>query len=530
MHNALTQIRNFATSLSMKQRLTISLSAMTVMASIGGLVWFASRPDYKVAVTGLKASSMQTVTGRLAAKNIQYRLSVDGASIEVPSEQIDAARLEIAGNNLANEARLGFEIFDKPNWAASEFSERVNYQRAIEGELERTISTIEGVESARVHLVLPTESLFAERGRKAKASVLVHMNMPSPPQPMLDSVTRLVASAVDGLDPDGITIMDGETGRSFNARSKSDWENASPLDQQLGERLVATLEPIFGVGHIRAAVRVESETSTVEENQESFDPNSSVALTTQRSEERSGGVLSGGVPGTSSNLPNAQGGQQEATAEESSQMSKSESNTFAVNRLARHTQFPAGRLRRISAALLIDDAREVETKETGKQRSRKRTADELKQIEELARATLGLDSARGDVLSVQNIGFASEPTEPAPVMTAPQKVRKVVRDWSLGIRYLAIFFIFALVYLLMFRPFKKQLAAAIQVSTDAIARSRKSQSVVDFSEGVPVIGGAKSPELKRAAALKKELAERIKTEPASATRLLQNWIGEDAVR
>jgi flagellar M-ring protein FliF len=153
----------------------------------------------------------------------------------------------------------------------------------------------------------------------------------------------------------------------------------------------------------------------------------------------------------------------------------------------------------------------------------------LKQIEELARATLGFDSARGDVLSVQNIGFASDPTEPDPVMTAPQRMRKVVRDWSVGIRYVAIFLIFALIYVLMFRPLKKQLSAAIQASTDAIARSRKAQSVIDVSEGVPELSGAKSPELRRAAALKKDLAEKIKTEPASATRLLQNWIGEDAV-
>lgn len=530
MQNALTQIRNFAVGLSMRQRLTLGLSAMAVVASIGGLVWFASTPDYKVVVTGLKPSSMQTVTARLSVKNIQYRLSADGASIEVPSEHIDAARLEIAGNNLPKEARLGFEIFDKPNWAASEFSERVNYQRAIEGELERTISTIEGVESARVHLVLPTESLFAERERRAKASVLLRMNMPSPPKPMLESVTRLVAAAVDGLEPSAITIMDGDNGRAFASRSESDWENASPLDQQLSDRLVAYLEPIVGIGHVRAAVRVETEASMIEENQESFDPSSSVALTTQRSEERSGGALPGGVPGTSSNLPNAQGGQREATAEESSQISKSESNTFAVNRLVRHTTLPAGRLRKISAALLIDHAREADTKDAGKKRSRKRTADELKQIEELARATLGLDSARGDVLSIQNIEFTSEPNEPpSSVMTAPQRVRKVVRDWSIAIRYLAIFLIFTLVYVLMFRPFRKQLVAAIQVSTDAHARSRKAQSVLDVSEGVPEISAAKSPELKRAAALKKELAERIKTEPASATRLLQNWIGEDAV-
>jgi len=529
MQNALTQIRNFAVGLSMRQRLTIGLSAMVVVASIAGLVWFASTPDYKVAVTGLKPSSMQTVTARLSVKNIQYRLSADGASIEVPSEQIDAARLEIAGNNLPKEARLGFEIFDKPNWAASEFSERVNYQRAIEGELERTISTIEGVESARVHLVLPTESLFAERERKAKASVLLRMNMPSPPKPMLESVTRLVAAAVDGLQPSAISFMDGDNGRAFASNSESDWENASPLDHQLSERLVAYLEPIVGVGHVRAAVRVETEASAIEENQESFDPSSSVALTTQRSEERSGGVLPGGIPGTSSNLPNAQGGQREATAEESSQVSKSESNTFAVNRLVRHTTLPAGRLRKISAALLIDHAREADEKDAGKQRARKRTADELKQIEELARATLGLDSARGDILSIQNIEFTSEPAEPPSVMTAPQKVRKVVRDWSIGIRYLAIFLIFTLVYVLMFRPFRKQLAAAIQMSMDAHARSRKAQSVLDVSEGVPEISASKSPELKRAAALKKELAERIKTEPASATRLLQNWIGEDAV-
>lgn len=528
MQNAIAQIRSFLAGLTNRQKLTIGFSGVVMLAAIGGLVWFASKPEYTVLVSGLQGTSAQSVSGRLSAKNIHYRLSADGGSLEVPSDQLDAARVEIASSGMPKEARLGFEIFDKPNWAASEFSEKVNYQRAIEGELERTISTIEDVESARVHLVLPTESLFSERDRRAKASVLLRMRAPSPSKQMLESVTRLVASAVDGLEPAAVSIMDAESGRSFTARSETDWSHASPLDQELTERLLATLEPIVGMGHVKVSVRVETEVSTVDENQESFDPNSSVAVTTQRSEERTGGTLASGVPGTSSNLPNAQGGQEPPTSEDSSQMSKTESNTYAVNRLVRHTQLPPGRVRRVSAAVLVDDALAPDSGKTNAQQQKKRSAEELKQIEELARATLGMDAARGDVLTVQNIAFTSMPTETIVPMNAPQKVRKIVNEWSIGIRYLVIFVIFVLIYIFMFRPFRRQLSTAIQMSAEAMSRSRKSQAVVELGDAALELDAAKSPEIKRAAVLKKELGERIKAEPASATRLLQNWIGEDA--
>src|SRR6202000_2552049 len=130
------------------------------------------KPKYVVLYSGLKPSDAQTMGSRLAAKNISYQLSPDGSSLMVPQDQLDSARLETASQGLPRNARLGFEIFDTPNWAGSDFSEKVNYQRALEAELERTLATLSEVEAVRVHLVIPADSLYSERDRNAKASVM----------------------------------------------------------------------------------------------------------------------------------------------------------------------------------------------------------------------------------------------------------------------------------------------------------------------------------------------------------------------
>ncbi len=151
------------------------------------------------------------LAAKLAVRKIPYEISTDGGSISVPAEQLDTARLQIAAEGKPRSGRMGFELFDKQNWAGSDFSEKVNYQRALEGELERTIQTMDGVESVRVHLALPPDSIFSGSEREAKASVILSMRGSRITRQTENAVARLVAGAVDRLAPEDVAVIDADS-------------------------------------------------------------------------------------------------------------------------------------------------------------------------------------------------------------------------------------------------------------------------------------------------------------------------------
>jgi flagellar M-ring protein FliF len=279
---------------------------------------------------------------------------------------------------------------------------------------------------------------------------------------------------------------------------------------------------------VRASVNVEYDPSSTEESRETYDPESAVAVATQKSEESVGGGLAGGVPGTSSNVPGGAGGAKPAVeGGDGTQLSKSESNTFAVNKVVRRTVEPAGRIRRISAALLVDDAIDVK-QENGKRSEshRKRTPDELKQIEDLAKAAIGVDLNRGDTLTVQNLSFEQAPVDAPPKPSVTDRVRVTLNDWSSIVRYAALLLLFILVYGLLLRPLKKQVLTTLRELPARIA-GQKSQ-MAQGAELASGLDGTLSPEQLRATALKKQLVEKVKTEPAATGKLIQAWLQEGA--
>src|SRR5579863_5608047 len=383
------QATDFLTGLSVKQRGLLAGAAVLTVAVLALFAHMLSTPDYKPLVTGMETADAQALVTQLAAKNIQYEISTDGKTVSVPSDKVDSTRMELATDGMPRSGRLGFELFDKLNWGQTEFDEKVNYQRALEGELERSIQTLKDVDSVRVHLVLPTSSVFLDRERKAKASVVLKPRGSHLSDETQMAIARLVAGAVDNLSPEDVTVVDAETNRPLGIPRRDSFSADGGMEQELSAQLVQTLEPVVGPQHARARVNVEYDPSTTEENAETYDPKSAVAVSEQKSEEQVGGILDGGIPGTSSNVPGggtddskpAAAGTAKAAGDnrtktvvdggDGTQLSKSESNTYAVNKVVRHTLQPAGRIRRITAALLVDDALEVK-QENGKRSETRR--------------------------------------------------------------------------------------------------------------------------------------------------------------
>ena len=528
---AVQQSGQLLRGLTLGQRALLLGGAALVGITLWVFVGLMGKPKFVTLYSGLKPADAQAMGSRLAAKNIPYELSPDGSSLLVPAEQLDASRLETAAQGLPRSARMGFEIFDTPNWAGSDFTEKVNYQRALEGELERTLQTLSEVESVRVHLVLPRESLFSEEERSAKAAVIIKTRGGGLSEQAQAAIPQLVASAVDGLHPENVTVVDADSNTPLVRRRGPNGAGAAyDLDEELGKTLVRTLEPVVGADHVRASVHVEYDLSTSENTEEIYDPKTTATLTQQKSEENAGGGGPAGIPGTASNLPGS-AAPKVAEAARETESSRSESETFAVSKSIRHTTQPPGRIRRLAAAVLVDDATETTEKNGAKTTARrKRTPEEMKEIEQLAGAAIGLDSQRGDMLAVQNLSFQELPAEPLPPPSKLERTRKLVLEWSGLLRYSGVLALFLIVYFLMLRPVKKQIVTALRELPARAARGSKelAQAAASASGSIEIELPPGTDQARRATALKRQLTEKVKTEPAAASRLVQSWIREDS--
>jgi flagellar M-ring protein FliF len=549
--DVLERLRQFFKGLSFYQRVWIAAGLALVAGTLWLFVTLLGQPKYVTLYSGLRPEEAQALGGRLAAKNIPHQISPDGGSLLVPEDKLDASRLETAAAGLPRSARLGFELFDTPNWAGSDFTEKVNYQRALEGELERTLATLSEVEGVRVHLVMPQESLFTEQEHEAKAAVILKTRSGRLSEQAQQAIPQLVASAVDRLRPENVTVIDADSNTPL-LHGRDSGRTYAP-DEELAKTLVHTLEPVVGADHVRASVHVEYDQGTSEETQESYDPKTPTPLTQEHSEESSVGEAPAGVPGTASNVPassaapgtpaagtstpaasgSAAPGTQAAliaaSAEHSS--SKSDSTTYAISKSIHRSVEPAGRIRRIAAAVLVDDAVEW-TEQAGKRAStrRKRTPDEMKEIEQLARAAIGVDSQRGDVLAVENLSFQEMPLEAPAPPTKSEHWRLLIEPWSWILRYVALGALFLVVYALILRPVKKQAIAAFRELPGKIGKRNAAPALPAPGQVESMAEGTPPSEGQRTNQLKKMLTDKVKAEPAAASRLVESWVREEPVK
>jgi len=525
------QIQEFLRGLSLKQKAMMVGGAALVGLTLWFFVGLFDKAKYVPLYSGLRPQDAQAMGSRLAAKNIPYELSPDSSTLIVPSEKLDTARIETASQGLPRNARLGFELFDTPNWAGSDFSEKVNYQRALEGELERTLQTLSDVDAVRVHLVMPRESLFSEQEHEAKAAVIVKTRGGSLPREAQQAIPQLVASAVDGLKPENVTVVDADTAAPLVARHGPNGRSSYESDEELAAAAVRAIEPVVGPEHVRASVHVDYDLSTSEDTSEVYDPKTTATLTQQHSEEQAGGGAPAGVPGTASNVPGSGAPNAAIVPALDSQSSKSESTTFAVSKNVRHVMQPAGRVRRITAAVLVDDAIDLKN-ENGKTTStrRKRTQEEMTAIEKLARAAIGVDDQRGDLLAIENLSFQTLPVETPSGPDKWDRLRRILQQYGSVLRYVGITLLFLIVYAFILRPVKKQALDALRQIPAQLARQSQAavQAAGSAESGLELPEG--SPEAKRAVLLKKQVADKIKAEPAAATRLVQSWIRDQKTK
>lgn len=488
-----------------------------VVAIFAALLWYATRTDWRTLYAGLDPDDARQIAQELTTAGIPFDVAADGSGLRVPAESLDKARLATTAKGGPKSGRMGFELFDKPNWMGSEFDEKVNFQRALEGELEHTIGTLASVQSARVHLVLPHDSLFTTEQRDAKASVVLRLKHRTLSGDEADGIANLVASAVDGLRPENVVLVDAEGG-GLLGRPNGDAALATH-EQALAAKLVETLEPVAGAGNVRASVNVDYDRVSADETDETYDPAQAVTLTMQRSEQTSGHPIASGIPGTASNAPNAKPPLYPPQTD-TGQDAKQESDTYGVSKKVRHTVEAAGRVRRLTAAVLINNRRVVRGKQVSWEA---RSPDEMKRLTDLAESAIGFDGTRGDQVSVEEMAFDDDAGAPAPalgerLLSAANQSLSVIRYATILLALLAFFFLVA-------RPALRSLAAGSTPRLRASAADVPAQlaAAPAARELSPEDVAAEQQKL-RAQSLFEQVAEHVKREPAQSTRLLESWI------
>jgi flagellar M-ring protein FliF len=463
--NYINQLLEMWSRLQWPQRLTIIFFGLLGVALIGSVVYFMSRVEYQVFYRDLSYEDAQAIASKLEEQKKDY--IVDGTSILVaaPREEIDKLRLEIAGSGLAQSGRIGYEIFDKSQFGLTDFTEQVNLQRALEGELSRTISSLSEIVNTRVHIVLPKDSVFEDKKEKAKASVVVTLKW-------------VVAGAVPGLHTSNVSIVDDELRLLSQSVESGDAARAEmeagireQLEREMSGKVVSILEPLVGKGKVHANASIDLDFNTTEQTEETFNPNPQVILSQQRTEERSGGGTSvSGVPGTTSNLGEAPAG---ATAVPE-RIRQSEVTNYEVNKVVRHTIQPKGTIQRLSVAVILDHETVYTKSKDGKvvSKSKPRSQKDLDAYRDLVLAAVGFNEARGDRVTIENVPFYTEnkPEEEAPATPWYYKWQSYLLP---GMKYGAFLVLFLLVYLVLFRPIRQRVFHAISLASLGPGESRE---------------------------------------------------------
>lgn len=545
----LQKLKDLWAGLSSTQR--VSLGAVLALSALllGSVILGVWEPPYRPLYGELAPQTASRIVEELQRQQIPYKLQGD-SRVLVPDDRVYEVRLMLAGKNLPSEGGAGFELFDKQDFGVTAFTQQVNYQRALEQELARTISQMEPVRAARVHLVLPKRQLFKEDQKRPSASVILQLSDGKSLNPgQIASVQYLVSAAVEGMSARDIAIVDqrgqvlakpsdedGEDGlAATNLQQAQNAELARRMESELTERVQMLLSPLVGADKVRAQVRVELEPVRVVETAEIFDPDKTAVRREQRNEENQANSQqdAAGVVGATATLRGAQG----AANQTGAQLSRtSEVIDYEVNKTIRQTQQVSPKIKRVSVAVLIDQSA-TKNIDAATQAS----------LSSLVGGAVGLDNTRGDALSLVFQPFKPIDAEAEAAAAAASPLKDPI-FLSRAIRYGALILIALFVFIFLVRPALKvlkgekpaeqtQLATVGEKATAAQAGTKLAAS----EDGAPEIVGRTVAELeqqigqeqdqaledltkKRQRELREQLRLLGQQDPERTAQVLRQWI------
>jgi len=536
-------------------RAPLIFAVALLVAIVAGLFLWSRAPDYKVLYSNLSDRDGGAIITALQQANIPYKFSEAGGAILVPSEQVHEMRLRLASQGLPKSGSVGFELMDNQKFGISQFAEQINYQRALEGELERTIESVSSVKSARVHLAIPKPSVFVRDKEAPSASVLVNLY----PGRALDegqvlAITHMVSSAVPEMPVKGVTILD-QDGNLLTQPSVGGGLDASQLkyrqqiERSTQQRIDAILAPLFGSGNAHSQVSADIDFSRSEQTSENYGPNGNpqqAAIRSQQSStatEMSQGGASG-VPGALSNQPpqpasapiNAPAGASGGVTTTPVSDRKDMTTNYELDKTVRHLEQPMGGIKRLSVAVVVNYLRVVDGK--GRATMQPVSADKLAQVNQLVKDAMGFDAQRGDSVNVVNSPFTAEldPNADLPWWRTPDMLAlyKQIATY-LGIGAVALFLYFVMVKPALRRAFpppEPVVAAALPSPDEPIlldgipAAERAANASVEIDTGDAELLALENAKHKYERNL--EFARSIaRQDPKIVATVVKNWVTDE---
>jgi flagellar M-ring protein FliF len=589
------QAKKLLGALTPRQLATIVIVAIAVVAGVLGFSRWQRESGLRPLYTGLAPEDANSIVQKLHEAGVDYKIVNNGTELLVPEDKVPELRLEMAGLGLPKTGRIGFEIFDKTNFGITDFAEHVNYRRALEGELERSIMAISEVQQARVHVTLPKDSVFTDAREPAKASVLVGLRPGTRlSSPNVIAITNLVSSAVEGLAPESVSVVDMSGNLLSRPRregltdgtqaTEAVLEYRQAIEHDVAAKINSTLEPLLGADKFRTGVSADIDMTSGEQSEETFDPSKSVMTSSQKTEDQSGTTrIGGGIPGTASNLPPQQtspsntqqtppaatpaagtqpaqpgqpGGQpagqagQPASAQTPARTGgnsttttrRSESITYQTSRITKHLKLPQGSVKRLSIAVLVDQGSRMEGQ--GAQAHRvviPPDTEKLKAIQALVGTLVGLDTTRGDQLTVEALPFDSGMNLEPGSLGAPADQKKPDEVFSIetlkkkpALLWGSVGGVVLVIGLVVFALIKMMRGGKRGVSVE----THEALPVVDTYAGLPpgqagAAGSVNEPSRlpalmpSRTEVLLTQLQENSRNNPEAWANILRGWLNEE---
>lgn len=507
--------------------------ALAIALLVGSWMW-SRAPDYAVLFANVSEKDGGAILQALTQQNVPYRFNEGGGAILVPSDRVHDVRLRLASQGLPRGGHVGFELMDGLKLGVSQFAEQVSYQRALEGELARSIQTLSAVAGVRVHLAIPRQSGFLRNEEKPSASVVVNLHPGRKLEPaQIAGIVHLVAAGVPELSASQVTVVD-QSGNLVYAREGGDitqtldanqLKHRREIETSAVQRIESILQPIMGAGNVRAQVAADIDFDQVEQTAERYKPNQAgeASIRSQQVNETSQAAAGpGGVPGALSNQPPAPatapivqpsggtGTPATASAGNGSGGRRDSTTNYELDKTVQHTKQSVGKIRRLSVAVVVNH--KVDTLPDGKTKSSPLSAAEIKQITDLVKEAVGFDAERGDTVNVANSPFRQglhEQVADTPLWRDPGVIG-TAKEVGRLLLFLAIV---AIVFLKVLKPLVK-----------SVLEGAKQHARRDAPDDTPQLPGQQEliPAYEQKLLSAREMA---KSDPKLVASVIREWVG-----
>ncbi len=493
-----------------KKKVSLLVGVMVVIASLILIMSWSQQTEYSILFTNLSDNDAGLIIQKLEDMKIPHK--VDSRGVLVPEDRVHDLRLRFASEGLPEGGGVGFEIFDKKDFGATSFVQKLNYRRALQGELARTIVALTEVEKCRVHLSIPEKSLFDREKQHPSASVLLKLKPGRAlGQNQVRGIVHLISSSIEGLTPENVTVVDSKgdmltrPADDMIGLTSNQLEYQRKYERQLETRVLEILGPVVGDGKVRAKAMADLDFSRIERKEENFDPDGQVVRSQQTIKEKAIANAKAGVPGVVSNIP---GKEETGIANPQSQSQKeNDAINYEISKITKHIIGPYGNINRLSVAVLVDGTYEL-AKDSEEVQYAPRSEEELKKYEDLVKKSIGFNSERGDEVTVVNMAFKGLPED-----MIPEKELDIIQETIRAVKYLAPLLAIALFFLLVLRPLLRTMFPPPPPEPPA-----------PLPQTVAELERAMRPELPPKT--KEEMvADWAKASPDEALALLKSWIG-----